>query len=187
MRVIGGKCKGRRLAAVKGASTRPTSDKVREAVFDILPREFPFRSVLDLFAGTGAMGIEALSRGAQDAAFVDMDAPAVQVIRKNLSACGLAGQGRVYRRDARSALRSFARKGERFDLIFIDPPYDSSLVEETLKDIDRAGLLSLGGVVVAETSKRTPVAAELSSIGLVDERRYGDTLVYFYEVKDGPR
>ncbi len=185
MRVIAGRCKGRRLSGPKGASVRPTSDKVREAVFDILPRPFPYSRVLDLFAGTGAMGIEALSRGAAEAVFVDSNASAVRVIKANLEACGLLDTSRVYRRDARDALRTLEKKGERFDAIFIDPPYDTSLVAGTLEEIDNLGLLNPGGVVVAESSKRAPVAPSLASMELADERKYGDTLVYFYRVKDG--
>lgn len=177
MRVVGGKCKGRRLASFKGASIRPTSDKVREAVFNILPQDFPFRKVLDLFAGTGAMGIEALSRGAEDAVFVDKGREAAGLIKNNLEACSL--DARVFTRDVLSSISILARKGERFDLVFIDPPYDTALVEETLKLIDSTGLLSPGGVIVAESSRRVPVKTEYETIGAFDERRYGDTVVYF--------
>lgn len=187
MRVIGGECKGRRLFPVKGLSTRPTSDKVREAVFDILQGRLPCKKALDLFAGTGAMGIEALSRGAGQASFVDSDGPAVAVIHKNLDACALTGRARVMKKDVRSALRTLARHGESFDLIFIDPPYASSLSAEVLKEIDGAGVLAPGGIIVSECSTRTPISAsELKNIELVDERSYGDTVVRFYEEKDGP-
>ena len=188
MRVIGGECKGRRLVPVKGLSTRPTSDKVREAVFDILQGRFPCKKALDLFAGTGAMGIEALSRGAQEATFVDSDNAALAVIRKNLDACGLPARALVLKRDVKSALRLLAGKGESFDLIFIDPPYASSLAGEALTELDGLGLLAPGGTVVLESSKRAlmPPDMGLNKMELVDERRYGDTLVRFYEEKDGP-
>lgn len=187
MRVIAGVCKGRRLAPVKGLSTRPTSDKVREAVFDIMQGRFPCRKALDLFAGTGAMGIEALSRGASGAVFVDSDGASVAVIRRNLDACGLAERALVLKRDVKSALRLLASKGESFDLIFIDPPYASSLAVDALREIDASGLISPGGIVVVECSKRNPAPPfEMEHIELVDERSYGDTLVRFYEVKDGP-
>ncbi|MBI5644183.1 MAG: 16S rRNA (guanine(966)-N(2))-methyltransferase RsmD [Deltaproteobacteria bacterium] len=179
MRVIGGKCKGRRLASFSGSSIRPTSDKVREAIYNILPMEFPFRRVLDLFAGTGAMGIEALSRGADEAVFVDSSLIAINIIRKNLESCGLEGAS-VHRGEAVSEVRRFARGGEHFDLIIIDPPYNSALVEETLKEIDTEGLLAPGGIIVAEASKRAPVKNEFPGLELEDERKYGDTLVYFF-------
>lgn len=178
MRVVGGKCKGRKLASFKGMSIRPTSDKVREAVYNILPREFTFKKVLDLFAGTGAMGIEALSRGAEDATFIDSDPKAVSVVKKNLEACGLAAT--VLKRDAIEAVRFFSKRGEKFDLVFIDPPYNSALVEKALKAIDKEGVLARGGVIVAETSRRTPIAAEFENLDLFDERKYGDTLIYFF-------
>lgn len=183
MRIVGGTFKGRRLAPVKGLHTRPTSDKVREAVFNILPRGFPFRTVLDLFAGTGAMGLEALSRGAEEAAFVDSDAAAIAVIRKNLELCG--AQGRVIKKDALAALKEFSRKGESFDLIIIDPPYSSELAIEALKAIDQGGILSPGGIIVAEAGKRAPIEVALPSLEAFDERRYGDTMVYFLRHREG--
>lgn len=181
MRIIGGRCKGRVLSSFKGRSVRPTSDKVREAVFNILPRDFPFKRVLDLFAGTGALGIEALSRGAAEAVFIDSDPAAVELVRKNLASCGLLVAATVLRRDAPGAIRLLSKRGEGFDLIFIDPPYASALAEETLKGIDASGLLNEGGLVVAETSKRNPIEAGTAGLKLLDERKYGDTLVYFYE------
>ncbi len=178
MRVIGGAVKGRRLASFKGRSIRPTSDKVREAVFNILPREFAFKRVLDLFAGTGAMGIEALSRGAREATFVDNDRNAIEVIKGNLDACGF--ESRVLKADALNSIRFFSKRGERFDLIFIDPPYDTALVEESLKSIDKEGVLEAGGFLVAETSRRTPISLTPANLERIDDRKYGDTLVYFF-------
>lgn len=181
MRIVGGSFKGRRLSSFKGMDIRPTSDKVREAIFNILPREFPFKKVLDIFAGTGAMGLEALSRGADDVAFVDSGAEAISIIKKNIEACG--ARARVYRSDALASLRQFSRKGERFDLIIIDPPYSSTLLRESLEEIDRNGLLAPEGVIVAETSKRIKLEADLKGLELFDERRYGDTIVYFLRLK----
>ncbi|MBI5888012.1 MAG: 16S rRNA (guanine(966)-N(2))-methyltransferase RsmD [Deltaproteobacteria bacterium] len=186
MRIVGGTCKGRGLSSFKGLSIRPTSDKVREAVFSILFHyagsgfSGTFRRTLDLFAGTGAMGIEALSRGSAEAVFVDKDPKSAAVIQKNIELCGLSGRASVVRKDVLDAVRLLSMKGERFDLIFIDPPYDSSLTARTLKEIDEQGLLGAGGMVVAETSKRKPLELTLANLTLVDERRYGDTLVYFF-------
>jgi 16S rRNA (guanine(966)-N(2))-methyltransferase RsmD len=188
MRVVGGTFKGRQLASFRGRSIRPTSDKVREAVFDLLGSRGGrgFESVLDLFAGTGAMGIEALSRGALRACFVDNDARAVSIIKKNLEACGIevAGRGtpaKVFKRDVHSMIRSLSGSGERFDLIFIDPPYNSSLTEDVLKGPALVRLLSPGGFVVAETSRRTPALGADEGLEPVCERRYGDTLVYIFK------
>lgn len=177
MRIVSGTFKGRRLSSPASMEIRPTSDKVREAIFNILPREFPFNKVLDLFAGTGAMGLEALSRGALDATFVDSGTEAIALIRKNIESCGV--EARVYRSGAGDSLKRFARKGEKFDLIIIDPPYSSTLLKEALEAIDAGGLLAPGGVIVAETTKRMALEAELKSLEHFDERRYGDTVVYF--------
>ena len=181
MRIVSGRFKGRRLASFKGMDIRPTSDKVREAIFNILPREFPFKRALDLFAGTGAMGLEALSRGALEATFVDSGAEAISVIRKNMESCG--AEARVFKSSVQASLKQFSRKGEEFDLIIIDPPYSSTLLSEALEAIDRDALLAPGGVIVAETTKRAPLEAELRGLELFDERRYGDTAVYFLRHK----
>jgi 16S rRNA (guanine966-N2)-methyltransferase len=188
MRVVGGKLKGRQLASFRGRSIRPTSDKVREAVFNLLGsrRAEGFESVLDLFAGTGAMGIEALSRGAARAVFVDNDARAVSIIKKNLEACGIGATGRgasakVFKRDVHSMIRSLSGRSERFDLIIIDPPYNSSLTEDVLKGAGLGSLLSPGGFVVAETSRRSPALSIPEGLEPVSEKKYGDTLVYLFK------
>ncbi len=181
MRVVGGALKGRRLASFKGSSIRPTSDKVREAVFNLLAARSPdgFESVLDLFAGTGAMGIEAISRGAARAVFVEHDAGAVSVIERNLETCGIEGPARILKMSARSALRLLLKEGPGFDLVIIDPPYGSELAVEVLRD--SGGLLDPGGFVVAEVSKRTPLTDVPEGLRVLGEKRYGDTLVYVFK------
>lgn len=184
MRVVGGASKGRRLSSFAGLSIRPTSDKVRQAIFNILcpADEFSgrFKKVLDLFAGTGALGIEALSRGAERAVFVDKDIQSIRVIKKNLVACGVEERAVVMSKNAVSAVTALSRSGEKFDLIFIDPPYDAELTLSALSSIEKGGLLSPAGVLVAETSKRSPITTEFAGQKPSDERRYGDTLVYFF-------
>lgn len=185
MRVIGGSLKGRRLASFRGRSVRPTSDKVREAVFNILHRPGPSTRVLDLFAGTGAMGIEALSRGAAEAVFVDIDSASIATVRKNLQSCGVLDRSKVYKMDAVRAVRELAARSEGFDLIFIDPPYESGLTEKALEAIAAVRLLSPGGVIVAETSRRSALEGPFDGLDVVDERRYGDTVVYFLAPDEG--
>lgn len=181
MRVAGGTCKGKTLSSFKGQDIRPTSDKVREAVFNILSTDFARMTVLDVFAGTGAMGIEALSRGAKEAIFIDNSAASVEVIKKNLGICGLsATSAKILKKDALGALRMLSGCNARFDVIFIDPPYASSIIEDVLKAIADGGLLSADGVIVAETSKRAKIGVAPSGLECVDERKYGDTLVYFF-------
>jgi 16S rRNA (guanine966-N2)-methyltransferase len=176
VRVIAGTLKGRRLQAPKGDATRPTSDRVREALFSILADRVPEAAVLDLFAGTGALGIEALSRGAATAQFVDAAPAAIAAVQRNVQ--GLEG-AEVVRRDARGALESARAAGRQYDLVFLDPPYKAApqLGAELGEPI--AAVLAAGGLVVSESDRRTPI--ELHTLRTTDERRYGDTLLRFHE------
>jgi 16S rRNA (guanine(966)-N(2))-methyltransferase RsmD len=175
MRVIAGEWGGRRLQAPAGAATRPTSDRVREALFSILGDRVAGARVLDLFAGSGALGIEALSRGAGSAVFVD-DAPAaIKAIRANLEALSLPAD--VRRTDALRFLGAASGDGAQYDLVFLDPPYR---LADTLADrLSEAlpAVLAPGAVAVAESDRRAPLALDLP---LFDERRYGDTLIRIY-------
>jgi len=186
MRVSGGSLRGRRLVTFRGGRIRPTSDMVREAVFNIIACRLAVEgaSVLDLFAGTGAMAIEALSRGAKRAVLVDSDARAVAVIKRNLESCSLTGAARVVRADALEAVRRLAKRGESFDIVFIDPPYESSLLEKTVRAVLKGKLARPGGLVVAETWTKNPLPPEIEGVRVSDERRYGQTAVYFYEIPD---
>jgi 16S rRNA (guanine966-N2)-methyltransferase len=169
VRVVAGEFKGRRLHAPRGRRTRPTADRVREALFSILGDVSGLR-VLDLFAGSGALGIEALSRGASEAVFVDDDARAVEAIRRNLDAVGADAE--VHRRDVLRYLACAA--GERYDLVFVDPPYDSAVRLGGPLSESLPALLGDQGRIVTESDKRSPLALELP---LVLERTYGDTRV----------
>jgi 16S rRNA (guanine(966)-N(2))-methyltransferase RsmD len=188
MRVIGGTFRGRKLKTFKGSAIRPTTDKVREAVFNILGPLLPLERALDLFAGTGAMGIEALSRGSLEAFFVDSSPKAVTIIKDNLEALGLSENTRVYRKDVKSAVNSFSENGELFDLIFIDPPYEAGLLLQTLGLIagkDRGdAILKPGGVIVAESSKRELVDSENvpPGLNLIDSRSYGDNKINIFKL-----
>ncbi len=172
MRVIAGAHRGRRLQAPEGLDTRPTADRVREALFSILARRTPGAAVLDLFAGTGALGIEALSRGAASATFVDDDPAALRVLAANLD--GIEG-GEAVRRDARAFLRTARRHGRQYDLIFLDPPY--RLGPQLGPELSEAvtAVLAPGGLVVSESDRSTPLS--LPDLHLFDERRYGKTLI----------
>src|SRR6478735_6294040 len=172
MRVIAGSYGGRRLQAPAGLDTRPTSDRVREALFSILGERIVDASVLDLFAGSGALGIEALSRGAKDATFVDSAAPAIRAIGANLEALG--ADAIVVRAEARRFLGGASRAGRSYDLVFLDPPY--RLATSLGRDLSAAlaAVLAPGGTMVAESDRRAPLEIDLP---LEDERRYGDTLI----------
>ena len=172
MRIIAGTHGGRRLAAPKGTATRPTSDRVREAVFSILAARIPGARVLDLFAGSGALGIEALSRGAASTVFVDADPAAIRAVAANLA--GITG-GDAVRRDARKFLRTARENGHVYDLIFLDPPYrDGPRLGRELSE-PLTGVLAPGGLVISESDRRAPI--DLPHLTLDDERRYGDTLI----------
>jgi 16S rRNA (guanine966-N2)-methyltransferase len=172
MRVIAGEWRGRPLQAPPGAATRPTSDRVREALFSILAARVPDARVLDLFAGSGALGIEALSRGAAQATFVDDAAPAIAAVKANLAA--VRAQAEVRRQDALRFLAAARDTGAQYDLVFLDPPYRHA--ERLAPALSEAlpAVLAPGGVAVAESDRRAPLALTLP---LHDERRYGDTLI----------
>ena len=179
MRIVGGKFKGHGLAGPKGQATRPTSDRVREAIFNILAHgiegfEIEGARVLDLFAGTGAMGLEALSRGARFCQFVDDSAEARGVIRRNADALGVIGQCKIWRRDATRLGPAAPQPG--FDLVFADPPYGKGLGTKSLKSLVEGGWLTQGAVIVVEEAERAELACppELSEI---DRRIYGETQV----------
>jgi 16S rRNA (guanine966-N2)-methyltransferase len=171
VRVVAGVYGGRRLETPAGRSTRPTSDRVREALFSILGPLDDLR-VLDLFAGSGALGIEALSRGAREAVFVDSDERAAAAVRRNLDTLG--ADARVHRRDALAWLASAASGGETFDLVFADPPYSSAgRTAGRLSDL-LPPLLTDTSLTVTESDKRHPL---LLTLPLIDERTYGDTRI----------
>ena len=174
MRVVSGRFGGRRLQAPGGRGTRPTSDRVREALFSTLgPLEGA--AVLDLFAGSGALAIEALSRGAARAVLVERDARAAAVIRANLDLLGVGeDEALLVRAPARTALRDARERGDTYDLVFLDPPYRSAA--ELGRELSEAlpPVLSAGARVVSQSDRRTPLELDLP---LVHERRYGDTLI----------
>ncbi|MDD3580369.1 MAG: 16S rRNA (guanine(966)-N(2))-methyltransferase RsmD [Desulfobacca sp.] len=179
MRIIAGRFRGRRLAGVRGRM-RPTADRVREAIFNILGPGLEEVRVLDLFAGTGALGIEALSRGARQAVFVEHDSTALQVLRKNLASCGLGAATQVLPLPVPRALKQLAVQAQRFELIFLDPPYGKGLAAQSLELLAQRPLLRAGGRVVVEHGVHDLVPEHRGSLIQVDQRRYGDTRVSFY-------
>jgi 16S rRNA (guanine966-N2)-methyltransferase len=174
MRVIAGSHGGRRLKAPRGRGTRPTSDRVREALFSMLG-ELREARVLDLFAGTGALGIEAISRGAGSVVFVERDGAAAAALRENLQALGIEpGEAELRRAEALTALRGARERSETYDLVFIDPPYGDSRSWGPELTAALPALLAPGARVVVESDRRAPLALELP---IVTERRYGDTSI----------
>jgi 16S rRNA (guanine966-N2)-methyltransferase len=179
MRIIAGAFKGRRLAPVKGR-TRPTAAKVREAIFDILGPAVTGVRVLDLFAGTGALGIEAVSRKAASAVFVEDHPEAVKALRRNLEDLGLQDQTRVWPLPVAEALKKLAAAKERFGLAFLDPPYGRGAAQAALQALDSLNLLLPGAMVVVEHGHRDTLPEVSSHLQCTALRRYGDTQVAFY-------
>jgi 16S rRNA (guanine966-N2)-methyltransferase len=174
MRVIAGRLGGRRLKAPPGRTTRPTADRVREALFSMLG-ELEGERVLDLFAGSGALGIEALSRGAAQAVFVERDPAVARVLRENLASLELGSeQAQVRVADARAALRAASDRKETYDLLFIDPPYRQAGLWGPALSADLPSLLAPGARIVVESDRRAPLALELE---IERGRRYGDTSI----------
>jgi 16S rRNA (guanine(966)-N(2))-methyltransferase RsmD len=174
VRVIAGSRRGATLVAPRGSATRPTSDRVREALFSILG-DVSDLTVLDLFAGSGALGIEALSRGASSATLVDSSPAAIRVIRRNLSALGLAAE--VRRARALEFLGGARTAARQYDLVFLDPPYSQTSSLGPALSTAVAPVLAPGARIVAESDRRAPLVLDLP---VLDERRYGDTLIRIY-------
>jgi len=185
VRIVGGNLGGRVLRAPPGAATRPTSEKVREAVFDILGRQLSLggAQVLDLFAGTGALGLEALSRGAAHATFVDSARPAVTAIRNNLRALGVADRATVVAGDAVASAARHAPAAP-WRLVFVDPPYRSDLAIRAVAALppDR---LAADAVIVIEHDRHNAPPDQVGSLLRTDQRRYGDTLISFFAAPQG--
>ncbi len=182
MRIIAGEAKGRRLKSVSGKNTRPTADRVKEALFSIIAALVPDAKFLDLFAGTGSVGMEAISRGAKSAVFVDASESSVRVIQENLGLCGFDDRGLVVRMDGLEFLKKKAAQLAPFDLVFLDPPYDIGLVPKALHALsEHKGILTDCGWVIVEARKGS-VESEAEVVGLERFRQayYGDTVLVFY-------
>jgi 16S rRNA (guanine(966)-N(2))-methyltransferase RsmD len=180
VRILAGALKGRRLVTPRGDTTRPTADQVRIALMDTLTPRLPGARLLDLFAGAGGVGLEALSRGAEAATFVERDARAVAALRANVAALGVGARVEILRADVDRALARLARDGARFDLVFLDPPYESGLTGATLAALTGAGLVAPGGLVVAQHFTKRPPAA-VAGLRVVRTRRFGETTLTFLE------
>jgi 16S rRNA (guanine966-N2)-methyltransferase len=181
VRVIGGSLKGRRLTAPAGLATRPTADRIRESIFNILAGRIAPKRVLDLFAGTGALGIEALSRGAESAVFVDQAKIALAALRRNLHTLDLEGRTRVCHWNILKNLNCLAAERPGFDLVFMDPPYETQAMEPALASLAASGALMSGACIVVEHSAREPLVIPASAWVLKDQRRFGKTLVSFID------
>ena len=181
MRVVSGRFKGRVIKAVKGSNTRPTTDKIKESIFNMIGPYFDGGLALDLYGGSGNLGIEALSRGIEKGIFVDRENAAIQQIRQNISELGLEGQAEIYRNDAFKALKALTKRELAFDLVFLDPPYKGQRINEILEFIEEHGLLNNDGIIMAECLKEDPLYEEIGDIRQVRREIYGITAITIYQ------
>lgn len=178
MRVIAGEAKGRKLLSVPGQATRPITDRVKESLFNILGGQVVDALFLDLFAGTGSVGIEALSRGARRAVFVERNRQALKVIAENLKMTGLADRAQVVSSDVFKFLRG--EFDEKFDIVYLAPPQYKGLWARTLLALDGRELLTDEGLIVVQIHPKELASLDLKSLQLADQRKYGSTLLCFY-------
>ncbi|EMA6341290.1 16S rRNA (guanine(966)-N(2))-methyltransferase RsmD [Bacillus cytotoxicus] len=185
MRVVSGKCKGHPLKAVPGSTTRPTTDKVKESIFNIIGPYFEGGSALDLFGGSGGLGIEALSRGMDKVIFVDRDHKAVKIIHQNLESCRVHNQAEVYRNDAERAVKALVKREVSFDLILLDPPYKDQKIVSLISIIDQHGLLNEDGLIMAEHGNEVILPETIGELVKVRAEKYGITAISIYKYEGG--
>ncbi|PWW06351.1 16S rRNA (guanine(966)-N(2))-methyltransferase RsmD [Paenibacillus cellulosilyticus] len=181
MRVIAGTAKGRPLKAVPGMNTRPTTDKVKEAIFSMIGPYFDGGLALDLFAGTGGLGIEVLSRGADKAIFIDREKISIDVIRQNVNAANLADRSEIYRNDADRAVKAMAKRGEQFRYIFLDPPYKMTNMDEMLLSIAAHNLVEPDAIIVVEHDSSHLYPEQFGGFIQRKYAKYGETAVTIYD------
>jgi len=181
VRVVSGSAKGRPLKSVPGIGTRPTTDKVKEALFSMIGPYFEGGAALDLFAGTGGLGIEALSRGMESAVFVDMEPKSIDTVRANLKATGLESRAEVYRNDAGRALSAMEKRGRSFDLVFLDPPYRMKHGDELMRIMADKGLLRDEALIVLEHESAYAYPEDITGFNRLRQAVYGETAISIYQ------
>ena len=179
IRIIGGELKGRKLLTVPGIDTRPTADRVRESIFNILGDGVRGARILDLYAGTGAMGIEALSRGAQFVFFAEGHKSALAALKKNIKTCSLESRANAIKWNILDNLNIIRSHKPAFNLVFIDPPYNKDMIQPTLSNLAMSQCLATGARLALEHSPLEPIPEKRSEFKIADQRRYGKTLVSF--------
>ena len=187
LRIIGGKFKGRKLAAFRGQSVRPTSDRVRESLFNILPVAWEGKTVLDLFAGTGGLGIEAISRGACRVVFIESHLHAIRTLEKNIAALNLADCCEVLQCSVEKGLSLLGKANRIFDVIFLDPPYEGGLADTSLSLLGSSDILNADGVIVVEHYSKEELSSEYYKLYRSGQRMYGKTGISFFASKPPTR
>lgn len=180
MRIIAGSAKGKRIKCRDGFDTRPTTDRVKESLFSMIAPYIGDASVLDLFSGTGNLALESISRGAKKAVMIEKDKDALRVIIQNVNSLGFEDQCRAYKNETLRALDILGKKRERFNIIFLDPPYKENVCTEVIKKIEESGVLAEGGLIIAEHHILEDMLDIIGTFKKADERRYGKKELSFY-------
>lgn len=183
MRIISGKAKGTKLYTLQGDNTRPTLDRVKESIFNIIQNQIPEATVLDLFAGSGAIGLEMLSRGAKKAILCDKSKEAIGIIKKNIEKTHMEEKVELYNIDFKECIEKVSK--EKFDIIYIDPPYETNFIEKSLEKIIEKNIIQENGIIILETDdeKRIKKEIEKINVAIIDERKYGRANIIFLSKK----
>lgn len=181
MRIIAGEAKGKIIECRKGTDTRPTQDSIKESLFSIIMKDVPDSRFLDLFSGTGNIALEALSRGAKRAIMIEKDSEALKYIIKNINNLGYENKSRAYKNEVLRAIEILKRKGEVFDIIFMDPPYKDEVCERVVRAIEKNELLAENGTIICEHHFFEELKDEIGSFKKTDERKYGKKTLTFYK------
>ena len=184
MRVISGAARGVKLSSLKGDNTRPTSDKVKESIFNIITPYIYEASFLDLFSGTGNMGIEAVSRGAGRAVLVEKHRMCFNIIEENIEKTKLRDRIELVKNDVYSTLKRLSSEGKKFDIIFMDPPYSKDLVKPCLVEIDKGTLLAEDGIIVIEHDIKDEIVEQVGNLIKNREKKYGNTMITFFSKEE---
>lgn len=180
MRIIAGSAKGKTIKCRKGDETRPTLDRVKESLFSILMPHIEGAIVLDLFSGTGNIALEAISRGAKRAVMIERDKEALRVIIENVNSLGFEDQCRAYKNETERAVEILGKKREKFDIIFMDPPYKDEVCAKVIRKIEKSEILAEEGIIICEHHKYEDMPLEISEYKKIDERSYGKKTITFY-------
>lgn len=184
MRIISGEAKGRKLLSPVGMGTRPTLDRIKESIFNIIQNYVPGAKAIDVFAGTGSLGLEAVSRGAKECYLIDKGDETFKFLKQNVENLGFSDRCKCLNLDSYDALRQLGGKGEKFDLIFVDPPYLKNMIPPAVDIIFEKDMLQRDGLIVAKIDSSEEVYNGNGEITLVDFRKYGNTSVCFYKYKE---
>ncbi len=180
MRIIAGDFKGKKLIPIKGVKIRPTSDKIKAAIFNILGSSIKDKKILDLFSGTGALGIEAVSRGAEFCIFMDNNKYSLSVINKNVNLCRIENRTRIIKKDIIGLDKIINYANYQFDILFLDPPYKANIIDSVMKKISQTVFQDSKVIIIAEHSIKTKLSQIITPFILYDTRKYGNTAVSFF-------